>query len=179
MNLHLHVQIPVMLRKSFINTITIDPSPGYMVPKNWENMPAVLKSTSAFLPTEKNLTALFQGRSNDLWEMAQALTEFGCEFIVIRQGWKGQSLYDGYSKKRYFVPAYPVKATNLVGIGDAFSGGFLASYKKSYDPLEACLSGNISASLAMQCANPLFMADNLPGFTQARKDSLRKMVQII
>lgn len=179
MNYRLHVQIPVMLRKSFINTITIDPSPDYMIPKNWDNLPALLKSTTAFLPSEKDLIALFQGRTNDTWEMAETLAEFGCEFIVIRRGLKGQYLYDGYAKKRYFVPAYPVKASNLVGSGDAFCGGFLANYKKSYDPLEACLAGNISSSLAMQTANPLFMADTLPGFTQARKESLRMMVQTL
>jgi ribokinase len=177
MNFRLQVQIPVMLRKSFINTITIEPSADYMIPKNWDLIPAVLKSTTAFLPAEKDLIALFQGRSTDLWEMAQGLAEYGCEFIVIRCGMKGQYLYDGYAKKRYFIPAFPVKATNLVGAGDAFCGGFLASYKKSYDPLEACLAGNISSSLAMQCPNPLFIADTLPGFPLARKESLRMMVQ--
>jgi ribokinase len=179
MNYRLHVQIPVMLRKSFINIITIDPSPDYMLPKNWDNLPALLKDTTAFLPHEKDIVALFQGRSNDIWEMAQALAEFGCDFIVIRRGLKGQYLYDGYARKRYFIPAYPVKATNLVGTGDAFCGGFLANYKKSYDPLEACLAGNISSSLAMQSENPLFMADTMPGFCQARKESLRLMVQTL
>ena len=179
MNYRLQVQLPVMLHKSLINTITIDPSPATMTPQNWENMPALLQSISAFLPAEKDLTALFQGRSNNIWEMAQALSEMGCEFIVIRRGIKGQFLYDGYSKKRWLIPAYPVKAINLVGIDDAFCGGFLACYKQEYDPLEACLAGNISASLAMQSANPLFLSDNLPGFVQARMDSLRKMVQSI
>ncbi len=177
MNYRLQVQIPVTLHRSFIDTVTIDPSPEYMTPKNWDNIPALLKSTTAFLPSEKCLVALFQGRSTDLWEMAQALAEFGCEFIVIRRGLKGQYLYDGYAKKKYFVPAYPLKVTNLVGAGDAFCGGFLAAIKKTYNPLEACLAGNISSSLAMQSANPLFLADNLPGFTQARRESLRTMVQ--
>ena len=179
MNFRLQIQIPVTLHKSFINTVTIDPSPDYMIPKNWDNLPALLKSTTAFLPTERNLVSLFQGRSTDLWEMAQALAEFGCEYIVIRRGLKGQYLYDGYAGKKYFIPNYPLKVTNLVGAGDAFCGGFLAGIKKTYDPLEACLQGNISCSLAMQTPNPLFMADNLPGFTQARLDSLRSMVQAL
>lgn len=177
MNYRLQVQIPVTLHKCFINTVTIDPSPDYMIPKNWDNIPALLKSTTAFLPSEKSLVSLFQGRSTDLWEMAQALAAFGCEYIVIRRGSKGQYLYDGYAGKRYFVPTYPLKVTNLVGVSDAFCGGFLAAIKKTYDPLEACLQGNISASLAMQSPNPLFLADNLPGFTQARLDSLRTKVQ--
>ncbi len=179
MNFRLHVQMPVTLHKSFINTVTIDPSPEYMVPRNWDNLPALLKSTTAFLPSEKSIVALFQGRSTDIWEMAQALAEFGCEYIVIRRGLKGQYLYDGYAHKKYFLPTYPLKVTNLVGAGDAFCGGFLAGIKKTYDPLEACLQGNISASLAMQSPNPLFMSDNLPGFTQARLDSLRAMVQTL
>jgi sugar/nucleoside kinase (ribokinase family) len=34
--------------------------------------------------------------------------------------------------------------------GEALSGGFLAGYRRSFDPLEAVLYGNISASMVIE-----------------------------
>ncbi len=39
----------------------------------------------------------------------------------------------------------PCRSLTLTGAGDAFCGGFLAGYRSSYDPLQAALTGNISA----------------------------------
>jgi sugar/nucleoside kinase (ribokinase family) len=54
---------------------------------------------------------------------------------VIKRGSRGQYLYNGSSRTRWIIPAYPVQMYDPTGAGDAFCGGFLAGYRSSYDPL--------------------------------------------
>ena len=70
-------------------TVTVDPSPGYMNPDYWDHVPALLTGLTAFLPSEEELRSLFRGRSDDLWEMAEALAAYGCELVVIKRGLRG------------------------------------------------------------------------------------------
>ena len=109
--------------------------------------------------------------------MAEALSVYGCEFIVIKRGERGQLLYDGASKTRWEIPAYPAQIVNPTGVGDAFCAGFLAGYRQSYDPVEAVLYGNISAAITAEGYGPFFALEVLPGLPQARLESLRQSVR--
>ena len=168
-----HSLLPAVFRQGELPTVTVDPSPGYMNPDYWEHVPALLTGLTAFLPSEEELRSLFRGRSDDLWEMAEALAAYGCELIVIKRGLRGQYLYDSASKKRWEIPAYPSREIDPTGVGDAFCGGFLAGYLHSYDPLHAALCGNISASLAIEGSDPFYAMGALPGLAQARLEALR------
>ncbi len=172
-----HSLLPAILRQSGFTTVTMDPSPGYMNPNFWNNVPALVSGLTAFLPSEEEIRALFHGRSNDLWEMAEALAVYGCEFIVIKRGESGQLLYDSSSHSRWEISAYPAHVFDLTGAGDAFGGGFLAGYRRAYDPLEAALYGNISASMAVEGPGPFYALDALPGLAQARREALREAVR--
>lgn len=172
-----HSLLPAVLRQMEFTTVTLDPSPGYMNPTFWDDVPALLTGLTAFLPSEEELCALFQGRSTDLWEMAVALAAYGCEIIVIKRGEGGQLLYDSASRTRWEVTAYPSRMVDPSGAGDAFCGGFLAGYRRSYDPLEAVLYGNISASLVVEGTGPFYALDALPGLAQARLEALRQAVR--
>ncbi len=167
--------LPSSLRQGHIHTITVDPAPSYMNPVFWDDMPAVMHGITAFICNEAKLMSLFQGRSTDLWEMAETLAELGCEIIVIKRGARGQYLYSHASHTRWMIQAYPAQCTNPMGAGDAFCGGFLAGYRKTYDPLEACLYGNISASLVIEGNGPFFALDSLPGLAHARLEAFRNM----
>ena len=145
-----HSLLPAVLRQAELTTVTLDPSPGYMNPTFWDEVPALVTGLTAFLPSEEEISSLFQGRSSDLWEMASALAAYGCEIIVIKRGERGQLLFDAASGARWEVTAYPSRVVNPTGAGDAFCGGFLAGYRRTYDPLEAVLFGNISASLVVE-----------------------------
>jgi sugar/nucleoside kinase (ribokinase family) len=169
--------LPAVLRQKEFTLVTLDPSPGYMNPTYWNDVPALLTGLTAFLPAEEEIRLLFQGRSSDLWEMAEALAAYGCEFIVIKCGERGQLLYDATSRQRWEVPPYPVQVVNPVGAGDAFCGGFLAGYRRTYEPLEAVLHGNISASLVVEGRLPLYALDALPGLPDARLEALRQYVR--
>lgn len=171
-----HNLMPAILRQAEFTTITLDPSPGYMNPTYWDDIPSIVTGLTAFLPSEEKIRSLFQGRSTDLWEMAEALAAYGCEVIVIKRSENGQMVYDAASRSRWEIPPYPARMANPLGAGDAFCGGFLAGYHKTYEPLQAALYGNISASLVIEGDAPNFALDALPGLAEARLASLRSSV---
>ena len=162
-----------------MRTLTLDPSAAYMTPASMREVRGVLHGLTAFLPSREEISSLFWGQTHDLWEMMEAIGEYGCEYIVIKCGADGQLLYDAANKCRYEIPAYPVRMADPTGAGDAFCGGFLAGYRKDYDPLEGVLHGNVSASLAIEGSGPFYPLECLPGLAQARLESLRDMVRRI
>jgi len=172
-----HTLLPAVLRHGQINTLTLDPGSQYMNPTFWEDFPVLMNGLTAFLCSEEKMKSLFQGRSTDLWEMAETLSGYGCDIIVIKRGSRGQYLYNRLNGSHWMIPAYPVQLVNPYGAGDAFCGGFLAGYRASYDPLQAALAGNVSAAMIIEGNNPFYALDALPGLAKARKDSLREMVR--
>ena len=174
-----HSLMPAALRQAGFTTITLDPGKGYMTPTFWDHVPSIVTGLTAFLPSEEKIRALFHGRSDDLWEMAEALAHYGCEIIVIKRAIQGQLLYDTGAKTRWEIPAYPARERDPTGAGDAFCGGFLAGYRRTLDPLEAALYGNVSASLTIEGSGPFFALDTLPGLAEARLDALRQSVRKI
>ncbi len=168
--------LPAALRQGHVTTITIDPSPGTMTPTYWGDFPAILRGINVFHSSEKKLYSLFQGRSSDLWEMAEAIAAWGCELVVIRRGPRGQYLYDGPGRNRWRIPAYPARVVDPTGVGDVFCGGFLAGFRQTYDPLEAVLHGNISASLAIEGCGPFYLLDSLENLAKLRLESVRDKV---
>ena len=172
-----HSVLPAILRQAEFTTVTLDPSQGYMNPTYWDDVPALITGLTAFLPAEEEVRSLFHGRSADSWEMAEALAAYGCEIIVIKCGERGQLLYDAASHSRWEVPPYPARVVDPIGAGDAFCGGFLAGYRRTFDPLQAVLYGNISASLVVEGSNPFYALDALPGLAGARLEAIRQSVR--
>jgi hypothetical protein len=164
-------------RQAMLTTVTIDPLASYMTCKAMEELRILLQGVTAFLPAEEELRALFWGLTDDLWQMAEALGGFGCEFIVVKRGARGQMLYDSAAKKRWEIPAYPARVMDLTGAGDSFCGGFLAGYQKSYDPLRGVLSGSVSASLTIEGCSAFHALEALPGLAEARLASLTGLVR--
>lgn len=172
-------QLLAAFKSGMALTLTLDPSPGYMIPKFLKDLRALLVGLTAFLPSEEELRALFWGQTNDLWEMAEALGAYGSELVLIKCGERGQLLYDASGKHRWEIPAYPARVADPTGAGDAFCGGFLAGYRKNYDPLEAALYGNVSASLKVEGSGAFYCLEVMPGLAQARLEALRNLVRIV
>lgn len=171
-----HILMPAILRQFGLTTITLDPGPKYMRSKAWEDVMALLPGLSALLVSEQSIRALFEGRSEDIWEMAEALTEYGCPVIVIKRGAEGQMLYNAESKAKYLIPAYPARVSDPTGAGDSFCGGFLVGYKSTFDPLQAVLYGNVSASLTIEGSGAFYPLETLQGLHQARLEMLPESV---
>jgi sugar/nucleoside kinase (ribokinase family) len=174
-----HSLLPAVLRQDGFTFVTLDPATGYMNPSFREDVPSLITGLNAFLPAEEELRMLLLGRSDDLWEMADIIAMYGCEWVVIKRGERGQLLYDATTRTRWEIPAYPTKLVDPTGAGDAFCGGFQAGYQRTFDPLMAVLHGNISASMVIEGFGPFYALDALPGLAQARLDSLRHSVRKI
>lgn len=162
-----------------MRVLTLDPGTAVMTPACQREVRSLVHGLTAFLPSLEEITAFFWGQTNDVWEMAAAIGEIGCEYVVIKCGMRGQLLYDVGNRRRWEIPAYPAKLVDPTGAGDAFCGGFLAGYRKDYDPLEGVLHGNVSASLAIEGSGPFHPLDVTPGLAEARLEALRGVVQRI
>lgn len=179
MDLVTQTQLIAGMKRGSVHIFVLDPGPATMTPTARRELPALLNGVTAFLPSQEELCNLFWGDTYDLWEMAEAVSMYGCEHVVIKCGARGQLLYDRNTKKRWEIPAYPARLADPTGAGDAFCGGFLAGYCRNYDPLEGVLYGNISASLKVEGSGAFYPLDVLPGLAEARLGALRDMVRAI
>jgi sugar/nucleoside kinase (ribokinase family) len=107
------------------------------------------------------------------------LGSFGAEIIVIKRGTRGQLVYEHSTRKKWEIPAYPGRMVDPTGIDDAFCGGFLAGFYSAFDPLQAALQGNISASLAIEGSGAFYSLDAMPGLAEARMHSLADIVRVV
>jgi len=171
-----HSLLSGTLKQGQTTTITLEPSPGYMDPIFWDDIPAIINGLSAFIPFENNLCNLFVGRTTDLWEMAETIASWGCEYVVIQRGQRGFLLYDHSRRKKYIVPVYQTEIKNVHGFSDAFCGGFLAGLHQTYDPVEAALYGSISASFVGDGYDAFYALDCMESLLRARLDALRSRV---
>jgi sugar/nucleoside kinase (ribokinase family) len=172
-----HTLLPAVLRQYGCTTVTLDPSVGTMTPTFWDDIPALVSGLTAFLPNETEMRTLFQGRSTDLWEMMETISDYGCEIVVVKRGERGQYIYDRTTKNHWELSAYPARVVNPTGAGDSYCGGFLAGYRKTYEPLQAGLFGGISASLTIEGNGAFYALDALPGLAQARMEALKESVR--
>lgn len=172
-----HSQLAPAFRHGGVSIVCINPGSSYMNANFYDDLRSLLQGVTAFLPSEKEIRDLFWGRTNDLWEMASTLGSFGCEIIIIKRGGHGQYVYEHSSGKRWDVPAYPSKLVDPTGAGDVFSGGFLAGYAETLDPLLAAMQGNISSSFSIEGTGAFFSLDAMPGLARARLHSLENLVR--
>lgn len=174
-----HNLLPALLRQQGFSAITLDPSPSYMDPSFIGDIPALITGLTAFIPDERDLLNLYKGRSIDIWEIAEDLGRFGCELVVIKRGTAGQYLFDAGSGRKWEITAYPARVNNPGGRGSAFCGGFLAGYRKTFDPLQAVLHGSVAASLVVEGSGPFFALQALPGLAEARLEYIQGAVREI
>jgi sugar/nucleoside kinase (ribokinase family) len=174
-----HLQLASAFHAASATTLTLDPSASYMTPESLRSLRPLLAGVSAFLPSEDELRALFWGQTYDLWEMLSAIGNYGCEIVVAKRGREGQAVFDVPGKHRWEVPSYPARLADPTGAGDAYCGGFLAGLKKTYDPLQAALHGNVAASLAIEGTGALYSLGVAPGLAEARLNALADLVREI
>lgn len=177
MDLTTQTQLIAGLKRGSVHSFILDPSSVTMSPTSRRELPALLNGVTAFLSSEEEMRNLFQAETHDLWEMAEAVSLYGCEYVVVKRGAHGQLLYDSETKRKWEIPAYPSRVQDVTGAGDAFGGGFVSGFCKDYEPLEGVLRGNISASLMLEGQGALHPLDVMPGLAQARLTALRDMVR--
>lgn len=177
MNLVTQTQLIAGMKRGQVHTFVLEPASASMKPKARRELPALLNGVTAFLTSQEELKNLFWGETHDLWKMAETVSVYGPEYVVIKCGESGQLLYDVKAKRRWEIPAYSARVADPTGAGDAFNGGFLAGYCKKYDALEGILYGNISASLKIEGSGVYYPLDVMPGLAEARLNVLKDMVR--
>ncbi|HEY5730421.1 MAG TPA: carbohydrate kinase family protein [Anaerolineales bacterium] len=170
-------QLIAGLKRGDVHSFILDPSHVTMTPTSRRELPALLNGVTAFLPSEEEMRNLFQAETHDLWEMAEAISLYGCEYVVIKRGKYGQMLFNVGTREKFEIPAYPVRMEDPVGAGDSFGGGFVSGFCKNYDPLEGVLYGNVSASLTVEGGGAFHPLEAMPGLAEARLSALRQMVR--
>ena len=178
-----HNTLPVMMRHQGIGYITCDPDLRYMQPGFADQVRLLVRGLDAFLPSEAEARAFFAPGPGappiDLWQAAEAFGAMGTKVVVVKSGTRGQLLYDAEARRKWHVPAYPAKAKDLTGAGDAYCGGFLTGLVQTHDPVEAAVRGAVSASIVIEGKGALYALDSTPGLAQARAQALRDLVRQI
>lgn len=174
-----HATLPLRLRESNVAWITMDPSVRYMNSNFEQELAIVLNGLDAFLPSEMEARAFFRLSETDVWDMAEFFGGLGCKFVVIKQGPRGQSLWNQVTGQRWHIPAYPARVRDVTGAGDAYCGGFLVGLATTGDPVEAALRASVSASLVIEGSGALYALDAMPGLINARLEALRPALRKI
>ncbi len=177
MELSAQNQLIAGLNRGNAHTFILDPALATMTPKARRELPALLNGVTALLLSEEELRNLFWGETHDLWEMAEALALYGCEYVVVKCGAQGQLLYMAGTKRKVEIPAYPARIADPTGAGYEFDGGFLAGYCKNYDPLEGVFYGSVSASLKLEGTGAFYPLEVLPGLAEARLNAVMGMAR--
>lgn len=172
-------RIPSHLRQGHVMTISLLAADEYMNTIYWERIGTVLKGINSFICTENQIKNLFLGRTSDLWEMAEGLSAFGCEYIIIFTNNRRYFLYDHIIKRKYNLPSYNSAMVDPTGVLDSFCGGFLAGLRNAHDPLISALQGSVSASFTQEGIGPFYGMDALPGLVKARFDSLKSNIILL
>ena len=68
------------MKRGNIHTFVLDPAPVNMTPAAKRELPVLLNGVTAFLPSKEELRDIFWGETHDLWEMAEAVSLYGCEY---------------------------------------------------------------------------------------------------
>ena len=119
---------------AFKNNIKLAWNPGnFQIKTGLNNLKSFLNKTEVLILNKDEARILVLSdkkyskekvRLNDVRFLLKVLKGWGPNIIVITQGSKGASIYEG--RKFYHLPAFKVKMLNATGAGDAFGASFIA-----------------------------------------------------
>lgn len=135
--------------------IAVDPHFQGVYPQYRERWNQLLPKISVFLPSEEELLRFYDiKRRESLIEylpFVKDLSSLGPSVICVKLGERGTLVYDRTLDMTWHIPACPVKnVVDVTGCGDAFCGGFMASYIKNKDAFTSALYGAVSASFNLE-----------------------------
>lgn len=120
----------------------------------------LLPYIDVLIPSEE--FALNITKTNDVLQAAEILQEtYHPQILIVTQGAKGGFIWEKGKEVRY--PAFPVKAIDSNGAGDAFHGAFVAAQIKGMDVYESAKFA--SAASALKCTR-FGAQEGIPGFQE-------------
>jgi len=135
--------------------IAVDPHFQGVYPSFHGRWNELLKKINIFLPSEEEFIRFFSIKPkktlSDYIPFLKNLASRGPRVIGVKLGERGVIVYDRNVDSTWHVPAYPVNTiVDVTGCGDAFCGGFLASFVQNEDAYTSALYGVISASFNLE-----------------------------
>ena len=176
--IHHQLKISTLINKSSVSVLTLLSNKHYMEPKYWDLVMNLMNGLSVFFTSTYQLSLLFKNRLDDIRLMVETLHRRGCEYVVLLDGVDGYTLFDVKQGRKIIVPAYPVKTIDPTGFEEAFCGGFLAVMRKNHDPLQAMMSGSVTASVKLEGTGPFFPLEAAPGLLAARMERIKDWIKI-
>ena len=152
-------------------TITLDTAPHYFGSED-AILPILLRQVTLFCPSIADLEAHVAHSGVASTSLRAYFEQLGIKRAIVKMGSRGAVVFSESYKEPVLVPAYPTRAIDPTGAGDAFCGGMLASLARGDDVLVAAAHGSVSASFVIETEGAWF-----PTFTEAeratRLDSVR------
>jgi ribokinase len=135
-------------------TTILNPAPASEINKEF------YKNVDFFTPNETEAefyTGIKITNENEAKQAAEKLINFGIKKVVITLGEKGLFFYDG--KQEIYLKAFPVKAIDTTGAGDAFNGGLAFGISKN-KKIKECLE--LANKVAGISTTKLGAGDSMP-----------------
>lgn len=135
--------------------IAVDPHFQGVYPQYRDRWEKLLKKIDIFLPSEEELIRFFNIKPQESLDgyipFLKDLSSRGIEVICVKLGARGVLVYERNADVTWHIPAYPVKEiVDVTGCGDAFCGGFMASYVRNHDAYISAVYGAVSASFNLE-----------------------------
>ena len=119
-----------------------------MITGNEERLARLISQVDIFMPSQEE--ARFLAQNEDWPNVARRFANLGPRVVAIKLNRDGSLVYDAINERVYATLAYPVSVVDATGAGDAFCGGFLATFLRDPDDLKTCLrAGAVSSSFAI------------------------------
>jgi len=174
---HLFSQLllSVSLQTHGVGSILLAPSERILQPEATRELSTLLHGVDFFFSKEVSAFQAWPDKRHRIDTVAESIARLGPKIIMLYRGMEGVYLYDSDSGKHMHIPAYPVSPVDITGMEASFCGGFLAGWLDTFDPVESCFRGIISASLAMEGSGAWFALERMPGLAETRIRSLREV----
>lgn len=172
-------QLASFFQQNNTTIITVDPHPDYMEQRYLPEIKNLLNGITIFTPTESQVRKVFWGSTNDLWEMAERLSVYECEFVVIKLEKGGQAVFERATKNKWQIPAYPSNIKDPSGCSAAFAGGVTAGFYLTFDIVEAVLYGNVTSSICSDGTGAAYIFETLPDLARSRLKLHREQIKRI
>jgi len=170
------VTLSVTLRRHGVGVLLLSPPDGLLHPAFRPQMRELLHGIDLLFARESSLRTFVGREDADAIALSEYISRWGPKIILLQREYQGVHVYDADSRQAHFIPFYPVDMINPLAIGDSFCGGFLVTWRSTYNPVESALVGCISASLAMEGLGGLYALERNPGLAEARLASLRQSI---
>jgi len=152
--------------------IMFNPS-SYLSRQGKGRLASILKATSILVLNKSEAKLLLNKKTDNITELVKGLYNLGPKIVVVTEGTKGISAYDG--TMLHILPAYKVKVVNTTGAGDAFASGFLAGILLKNETVHALEMGMANAASVIQyhgTKNKLLTHRQAHKFVTSRKEKV-------